>query len=135
MEIVYRSIEVNEANRFAGKLVEAGLHPVTEQQDRTGPKGGRYFEWVIWLPAEEMVRAKPILLEWRKINDAKIKSDLQEIHRQVDMAVILGLLILAVSWLVAPKVFVEKWGEFVVFAFLFGGITAIAWNELRRRKR
>ena len=75
MEIIYRGYDVAETNHLAGNLVAAGLHPVTEQQDRIVRRGSRYFQWVIWLPADELARAKPVLCEWQLAHDAKIKPD------------------------------------------------------------
>ena len=135
MEIVYRSLDAAETDRLAGNLVAAGLHPVTERQERMTRWRGTYLEWCIWLPAEELSLAKPVLREWEQAHDAKIKLDLQEIHRLVSIAGVLGLVILAVSWLLVPKIFSERWGEFVAFAFILAGGIAIVWNEWQRRKR
>ena len=134
MEIIYRGSDAAETDSLAGNLVAAGLHPVTEQQDRIVRRGSRYFQWVIWLPADELSRAKPVLGEWQLAHDAKIKPDLQEIHRQVWITGLLGSLIVAATWLLAPKVFIERWGEFVTFSFILAGIVSILWNERRRRQ-
>ena len=134
MEIVYRTRNQAEADQLAGKLVAAGTHPVTEQQNRIVRKGGQYLEWVLWLPANESAKAQPVLHEWQQAQDAKIKPDLQEIHRQLWMTALLGLLTVAAIWLLAPKVFVERWGNFVAFAFILAGIVSVMWNEWRRRR-
>ena len=51
------------------------------------------------------------------------------------LARLLGLLLVAIAWLLTPKIFSERWGEFGGGALMLASLIAIGWNKWHRRAR